>query len=48
MTRGAPHSEGDAFQWECWRCGYCRGEPRDGGEIRPYQYGSMNTAWMRR
>lgn len=21
MTQGAPHSEGDRFQWECHRCG---------------------------
>ncbi len=21
MSRGAPHSEGDAYQWECISCG---------------------------
>jgi ribosomal protein S27AE len=32
MAMGAPHDEGDAFQWEC-RCGYikpvARGEERE-------------------
>jgi transposase-like protein len=48
MSKGAPHSEGDAFQWECGNCGKCIGEPRGTDRLEPYRYGAMDTVWMRR
>lgn len=49
MSKGAPHSEGDAYQYECHNCGKVIGEPRRSEGKQPvYQYGALDTAWMRR
>jgi hypothetical protein len=48
MSKGAPHSEGDAFQWECGRCGKCIGEPRGTDYLEPYRYFPMDNAVRRK
>ncbi len=32
MTQGSPHAEGDAYQWECHRCGYIERVSREAQE----------------
>ena len=33
MTQGSPHAEGDAYQWECHRCGYIERVSREAQEV---------------
>lgn len=48
MGKGAPHSESEAFQWQCPRCDKRIGEPLSSRDIEPHRYLPMNTAWMRK
>jgi len=53
MTRGAPHSEGHAYENECHNCGMMIPQGReipeiqngreDSSDIQPYQYASMKA-----
>ena len=45
MSKGAPHSEGDAFQWECHGCGKCIGAPRGVDYAQPHRIRSTASPY---